>query len=302
VARALWKGAIAFGLVNIPVGLYSAEHRNDLSFAMLDKRNLAPVGYRRYNKENDKEVPWDDIVKGYEYEKGRYVVLSEADFKAANVEATQTVDILHFTEAGDLPFMLYETPYYLAPDKRGERGYALLCETLTQARKIAVAQVVIRTRQSLAVVAPFEDVLVLNTLRWPGDLRSPKELDLPTARGSVNKNEMAMALKLVEEMTHPLDPSAYHDTYREDIMARVHAKIKAGETELITPEAKEPARKAEVIDLMSLLKRSVEQKGRKEHAPDEEKVSHANGKKTRSGRPRAAAAQTSAAAGRRKRA
>jgi DNA end-binding protein Ku len=302
LARALWKGAIAFGLVNIPVGLYSAEHRNDLSFTLLDKRNLAPVGYRRYNKEDDKDVPWDEIVKGYEYEKDRYVVLSEGDFKSANVEATQTVDILHFAEAFEVPFTLYETPYFLAPDKRGERGYVLFRETLAKARKVALAQVVIRTRQSLAVLAPLEHVLVLNTLRWPDELRSPKELDIPAPRGGANKAELEMALKLVEEMARPFDPSAYHDTYREDIMARVQEKVKAGETELVTPEPKAPARKAEVIDLMSLLKRSVERKGRTERASVQEDLNHANGKKTRRSRPHATVAQAQPAARRRKRA
>jgi DNA end-binding protein Ku len=297
----LWKGAISFGLVNIPVGLYSAEHRNELSFAMLDRRDLAPVGYRRFNKENGKQVPWDQIVKGYEYEDGRYVVLSEADFQAANVEATQTVDILHFVEPGQIPFMSYETPYYLAPDKRGEKGYVLLRETLTHAAKVALAHVVIRTRQYLAVLAPYERVLVLNTLRYPDELRSPKELDLPEPRVSVKPAELQMALRLVDEMTREFDPKLYHDTYREDVMARVKAKIKAGETEVISePQAERPAaRGAEVIDLMALLKRSVEQRGRREPAFNR-KTSHANGEKAPRARARAPAAQKRAAAHRKR--
>jgi len=302
MARALWKGAIAFGLVNIPVGLYSAERREELSFTMLDRRNLAPVGYKRFNKENGKDVPWDEIVKGYEYEKGRYVVMSEADFKAANVAATQTVDILHFADTGHIPFTLFETPYYLGPDKRGERGYALLRETLTQTRKVAVAQVVIRTRQYLAVLAPLERVLVLNTLRWPDELRSAGEADVPEPRAAaVNKSELQMALRLVDEMTRAFHPAEYHDTYREDILARVHEKIKAGETEVITPESKEPARKAEVIDLMALLKRSVEQTGKGARASHSEKASHATGKKTSRRPTRAAAAEARPAARGRKR-
>ena len=305
MARVLWKGAIAFGLVNIPVGLYSAERREELSFAMLDRRDLAPVGYKRFNKDTGKEVPWDEIVKGYEYADGHYAVLSDADFKAANVEATQTVDILHFTGSGQIPFMLYETPYYLAPDKRGERGYVLLRETLAKARKVAVAQVVIRTRQYLAVLAPFERILVLNTLRWPDELRPPKELDVPEPRAAhVNKGEMQMALRLVEEMTRDFDPRAYHDTYREDIMARVQAKIKAGETKVITQEEAQPParRKAQVIDLMALLKRSVEHRGGKGSSSNRQKVSHANGKKTSGRRASAAAAEKRPAAQRRKRA
>jgi DNA end-binding protein Ku len=303
--RVLWKGAIVFGLVNIPVGLYSAERRNELSFAMLDRRDMAPVGYKRFNKESGKEVPWDQIVKGYEYEDGRYVVFSDADFKAANVEATQTVDIMHFVDPAQIPFPLYETPYFLAPDKRGARGYVLLRETLEQARKVAVAEVVIRTRQYLAVVAPLGNVLVLNTLRFPDELRSPKELEVPEPRaGSAKPAELQMALHLVEEMSRDFDPRLYHDSYREDVMARVKQKIKAGETEVITPEEPErPAsRKAEVIDLMALLKRSIEQKGRPASASNSQKVSHANGKKAARSRARAATPEKRPAAPRRKRA
>ena len=301
MARVLWKGAISFGLVNIPVGLYSAEHRNELSFAMLDRRDLAPVGYRRFNKESGKEVPWDQIVKGYEYEDGRYVVLSDADFQAANVEATQTVDILHFVEPGRIPFTLYETPYYLAPDKRGEKGYVLLRETLMRAAKVALAQVVIRTRQYLAVMAPYERILVLNTLRYPDELRAPQELDLPEPRVSVKPPELQMALRLVDEMTREFDPKLYHDTYREDVMARVKAKIKSGETEVITePQAEQAAaRGAEVIDLMALLKRSVEQRGRSEPVSNR-RTSHANGKKAPRARAHAPAAQRRAPAQRKR--
>jgi DNA end-binding protein Ku len=248
-------------------------------------------------------VPWDQIVKGYEYKEGEYVVLSDADFKAANVEATQTVDILHFVDPGQIPFTLYETPYYLAPDKRGEKGYALLRETLTRANKLAVAQVVIRTRQYLAVMAPLDRVLVLNTLRYPDELRPSKEIDVPDTRVNAKAPEVQMALRLVEEMTHDFDPKLYHDTYREDVMARIKAKIKAGETEVITePEPAAPAaRGAEVIDLMALLKRSVEEKGRGDSTSNR-KVSHANGKKAPRTRARTPAAQKRTAATHRKRA
>jgi DNA end-binding protein Ku len=303
MARVLWKGAIVFGLVNIPVGLYSAEHRNELNFTMLDKRNLSPVGYKRFNKENGKDVPWDEIVKGYEYADDQYVVLSDADFKAANVQATQTVDIVHFLDPGEIPFTLYETPYYLAPDKRGEHGYLLLRETLKQARKVGLAQVVIRTRQYLAVLAPFENVLVLNTLRYPDEVREPKEIDVPKARDArVKPPELQMALRLVQEMTHTFDPTQYHDTYREDVMARVQEKIDAGQTEVITPDEKQPAAKpAEVIDLMALLKRSIDQKGGARQAgADDRKGSHGQAKKSTRSHARAAAAKRPAAAHRKR--
>src|SRR6476660_9257009 len=177
MARTLWKGAISFGLVHIPVGLYSAEKRNSFDLTMLDRRSMKPVGFKRYNKETGEDVSWDDIVKGYEYEKGRYVVLTDEDFKRANVEATQTVDIVAFVNTEEVAPTYFETPYYLAPDKRGEKGYALLRETLKATKKIAIATVVIRTRQYLAALIPNGDVIVLNTLRYTNELKLAKDLD-----------------------------------------------------------------------------------------------------------------------------
>src|SRR5215831_11810486 len=177
--RALWKGAISFGLVNIPVELYPAENRKSFKFSMLDKRDLSPVGYKRYSKESGKEVPWEDIVKGYEYEKDQYVVLSDEDFKRANVKATQTIDIRAFVGADEIPVEYFETPYYLAPDKRGAKVYALLRATLKSTQRIAVAQVVIRTTQHLAAVIPDGRALIMMTLRYEDELRPMKDLDLP---------------------------------------------------------------------------------------------------------------------------
>src|SRR5688572_18670661 len=177
--RALWRGAITFGLVNIPVALHSAEKRNKLDLTLLDRRNFAPVGYKRVNKETGREVGWEQIVKGYEYEKGSYVALSEEDFKRANVEATQTVDIQAFVDAADIAPIYFDTPYYLSPDKRGAKGYALLRETLRKSGKAAIANVVIRTRQHVAVLLPKEDMLVLNTLRYADEVRSTEDYELP---------------------------------------------------------------------------------------------------------------------------
>ena len=266
--HSLWKGAISFGLVNIPVVLTSAENRNSFDLTMLDRRDMKPVGFKRYNKETEKEVGWDDIVKGYEYEKERYVVLTEEDFKRANVEATQTVDIVAFVDAEEVAPTYFETPYYLAPDKRGDKGYALLRETLKATNKIGVASVVIRTRQYLAALIPSGDVIVLNTLRYKNELKSAKELEVPSGNlkaSGVSPREIEMAKKLVEEMTEPWKPERYRDTYHDDLMKLIDKRIKAGKTEVITePEAEEdqekPAR-GEVIDLMALLKRSVQAKG-----------------------------------------
>jgi len=268
MARTLWKGAISFGLVHIPVGLYSAEKRNSFDLTMLDRRSMKPVGFKRYNKETGEDVSWDDIVKGYEYEKGRYVVLTDEDFKRANVEATQTVDIHSFVKEDEIGSMYFETPYYLAPDKRGHKGYALLRETLKQTGRIAIANVVIRTRQYVAALIPWEDIILLNTLRYSSELRDTDDLDVPSRNlkeVGVNPREVEMARRLVEGMSAGWKPGIYHDTYHEDLLALIEKRVKAGQTEMITepsPEEAERPRKGEVIDLMALLKKSVEQKGR----------------------------------------
>jgi DNA end-binding protein Ku len=267
--RVLWKGAISFGLVHIPVGLYSAEKRNSFDLTMLDRRTMKPVGFKRYNKDTGEDVAWDDIVKGYEYEKDRYVVLTEEDFKRANVEATQTVDIVSFVDKAETSPMYFETPYYLAPDKRGDKGYALLRETLKQTGKIGIANVVIRTRQYVAALMPVGDVIVMNTLRYANELRGTDEFEVPSSNlkaVGVNAREIEMARKLVEGMTAKWKPDEYHDTYHEDLLALIEKRIQAGQTEVVTePSEEEEERRpaqGEVIDLMALLKKSVETKAK----------------------------------------
>jgi DNA end-binding protein Ku len=257
--RGLWKGAISFGLVNVPVQLFSAEKRAaEIDLTMLDKRNLAPVGYKRVNKETGKEVPWGEIVKGYEYKDEKYVVLSDEDFRRANVEASKTVEILAFVDAADIAPQFFEKPYYLAPDKRGDKPYALLRDAMKKAGKAAVASVVIRTRQYLAAVLPQDEVLLLNTLRYDDEIRDPGDLSLPKLR--VSGKELELALRLIADLEEKWDPAKYKDTYRRDLMARIKAKIKAGETEEITAPEEEKKESAEVVDLMALLKKSVEKK------------------------------------------
>ena len=266
--RGLWKGAISFGLVNVPVELYSAHKRSaELDLTMLDKRDLAPVGYQRLNKASGREVPWEDVVKGYEYEDGKYVVLSEEDFRRANPEATKTVDIVAFVELAEIAPIYFETPYYLGPGKRGEKAYALLRDAMAKAGKAGIATVVIRTKQYLAALIPRDEALVLNTLRYHKELKKPEDLEIPEKlKGvKVTSKELEMALRLIEEMADEWQPEKYHDTYHEDLLKRIEQKVKAGQTEEITePEKEEQAAKgAEVIDLMSLLKKSVE----KTHKP-----------------------------------
>ena len=258
--RELWKGAIRFGLVHIPVSLYPAEDRQELSFTMLDKRDLQPVGYKRYNKSTGDEVAFEDIVKGYEYEDGHFVTLDKDDFRRANVEATQTVDIVGFVDRHDIAPYYLESPYYLAPGKNGDKGYALLREVLDKQGKVAVATVVIRTRQHIAMVYARHNVLVLNTLRYENELRPTKGLEVPKdlKDAKVQPNEMKMAERLIDDMTIPWDPSRYHDTYRDDLLKMIEEKA-AGHTRKM-PKARAP--KAEVVDFARLLERSLSQRKR----------------------------------------
>jgi DNA end-binding protein Ku len=298
MARGLWKGAISFGLVNVPVELYSAQKRSAaVDLTMLDKRDLAPVGYKRVNKASGKEVPWEDVVKGYEYEDDKYVVLSEEDFRRANPEASKTVDIMAFVDLADITPQYFETPYYLAPGKRGEKAYALLRDAMAKAGKAGIATVVIRTKQYLAAVVPQGEALILNTLRYHNELKSAKDLDIPEKLEGQkpSSKELDMALRLIDDMADDWKPERYRDTYHEDLMKRIEEKIKAGQTEEITePEKEERATKgAEVVDLMALLRKSVEGGGRKAAkdkaaANDDEQEEKAHHKHKRARKRRAA--------------
>ncbi|HJX27296.1 MAG TPA: Ku protein [Thermoanaerobaculia bacterium] len=263
MARSIWKGSITFGLVNIPVGLYSAEQREDVSFHQLDKRDMSRIRYKRVSESTGKETPWDNIVRGYEYEPGKYVVLSDEDLKRASPEKTQTVDILDFVDLEEIDPRFFDKPYYLAPDKRGAKSYALLRETLRRTRKVGIATVVIRSKQYLAAVTVHDDVIVLNILRYGNELRDTDDLDLPKGDEGVSERELDMAERLVEGMVSEWDPERYHDTYQEDLKAMIERRVKAGQTEAgaePAEEAPKPAR-GQVVDLMALLKRSVEESG-----------------------------------------
>jgi DNA end-binding protein Ku len=265
MARTMWKGAISFGLVHIPVEMYPAVRDHGLDLTMLDKRDFSPVGFKRYNKGNNKEVTWDDIVKGYEYTEGEYVVLSDEDLRQANPEATATIDILAFVDAGDVPLLYYEQPYYLAPGKGGDKVYALLRETLRAVGKIGIATVVIRVKQHLAALVCIGDTIVLNTLRYADEIRETDDLNIPTKSSksaAVSDKEIKMAMALVEGMSEEWKPEQYHDTYREDVIALVEKKVKAKETKTITMPGKEEARprSSNVVDLVALLQQSIGKK------------------------------------------
>jgi DNA end-binding protein Ku len=287
MAHAIWKGSISFGLVQIPVGLYSGEKREDLIFTMLDKNDFSPVGYKRYNKKTGREVGWNDVVKGYEYEEDQYVVLSEEDLKNANPKATQTVEILDFVDADEIPAEYFDKPYYLAPTKKGKKGYALLRETLKKTGKVGIAKAVIHTREYIAALMPKDNVLVLDILRYPYEIRGTSDLEIPgekiTELGVTDK-EIQMAEMLVNGMVDKWDPARYKDTYREDVMKMIQEKVKTGDTKHLAEAAgKEEKRGAEIIDLMSLLKKSVEEKEAQRKKvpakPEKKPVSKKAGKK-----------------------
>jgi DNA end-binding protein Ku len=268
MARSIWKGSISFGLVNIPVGLYTAEQREELPLHLLDKRNMARVRYKRVNEETSKEVPWEDTVRGYEFEEGRYVVLSDEDLQRASPEKTQTVDIQEFVDLDEISPLYFDKPYYLAPDKRGAKSYALLRETLKRTRKVGVATVVIRTKQYLAAVLAQDDVIILNLLRYAHELRSAADLDLPAGRQGVTDRELDMAERLVQGMVDSWQPERFKDTYFRDLKKTIEKRVEAGQLEQSPPpadEEKKPAR-SNVVDLMALLKQSVETGGKKEPA------------------------------------
>jgi len=270
MARALWKGAIVFGLVNIPVDLYPGSRSSTIDLDWIDKRDMSPVGYQRINKATGKPVSNDQIVKGFQYAKGRYVILGDEDFKQANPRATQTVDIKAFVDASEILPLYYETPYRLAPGKRGEKAYALLREALRSTGKVGIAEVVIRSKQHLAAVMVVDDALVLELMRWQDEMLDPAEFALPD-RKAVSDKELDLAKRLIADMTEKWKPGQYHDTYREDLEAQIERKVKAGKTEEVTEAPKERVQGgAQVIDLMAALRQSLEKKPARRKSAGEE--------------------------------
>jgi DNA end-binding protein Ku len=261
--RAIWKGSVGFGLVQIPVGLYTAEKKDELSLSLLDRHDLAPVGYERINRRTGKKVEWKDIVKGYAYQKGKYVVVTDEDIRNANVRATQTIDIVAFVDASEISPLYYDTPYYLGPTKPGAKAYAILRDTLGRSGKVGIAKVVIRTRQHLAAVRVEGDVLVLQLLRFSHELKPLDEIEVPDEARKTPKataRELEMANQLIASMEASWDPEQYHDEYRDDLLARIKRKAKHGEIEDVPESQTTPAQGgAKVIDLADLLHRSVQQ-------------------------------------------
>jgi DNA end-binding protein Ku len=258
--RTLWKGAITFGLVHIPVGLHSATQESGLDFDWIDKRSGDRVGYKRINKATGKEIATSDIVKGIEYEDGQYVILTPEELEAAYPKTLQTIEIEAFVKAGEIPFVYLEKPYYVAPINRGSRVYALLRETLKASGRVGLAKVVISSSQHLAVLIPCGPALILNLLRWGDEVRSWEQLSLPDeGREGLKPGELKMAEQLVDEMTTKWDPNKFRDSFREQVMELVEKKAQSGKLMAVTePEKGEaPPAGATVHDLSEMLRRSL---------------------------------------------
>jgi DNA end-binding protein Ku len=260
VARPLWKGAISFGLVTIPVHVYSATRRSELRFRQLDRRDNSPVREKRVNQETNREVPWEEVVKGYEYDEGSFVVLTPDDFTQANVKATQTIDIVQAVPRDAVPPQYYETPLFVVPTKAGVKPYHILRETLRRTERLGVATIVMRGRQHLAALLADEQVLTLELLRFAhelrafGDLELGVELEVP----GIRPKELELAEQLVSMLDSPWQPEAYHDEYRDDLLTLIEKKAKKGRVSTQGGTVRAPReRQAEVVDMMELLKRSV---------------------------------------------
>ena len=261
MARAIWKGSISFGLVNIPIALYPATRREELKFRLLRKTDLSPVNYKRVAEKDGKEVPWDQIVKGYEYEKGRYVLLQDEDFQRVDIEATQTVDIQDFVELDEIDPIFFYKPYYLEPQKGGDKAYALLRDALKDSKKVGMAKVVIKTREYLAGVKPEDGALVLELMHFADELADASKLHIPK-KVEVGKREMTMAKSLIDSMSSKWNPEKYKDDYREALMEVIEAKVEAGGKEIEEKPSKAP-KPTKVIDLVSVLQKSLEETGGK---------------------------------------
>jgi DNA end-binding protein Ku len=253
--RAIWKGSISFGLVNIPIALYPATRKEELKFRLLREKDLSPVNYKRVAEKDGKEVPWGEIVKGYEYEKGKFVVLNDKDFQRVDLEATQTVDIQDFVDLDEIDPMYFYKPYYLEPQKGGDKAYVLLREALADGKKVGIAKVVIKTRQYLAGVKALKHALVLELMHFADELLDAEKLNVPK-KVEVGKREKEMAEALVKSMSSKWDPEKYKDDYRDALMEVIEEKVESGGKEIEEkPKEKKPSTK--VIDLVAVLQESL---------------------------------------------
>lgn len=253
MAHAIWSGSLSFGLVNIPVNLYSASTPQTLNFHLLRKSDLSPINYVRVARADGQEVPYDDIVRGYEYRKGDFVVLTDEEFKKADVKKTQSIGIVDFADEDEIDSIYYERPYYLEPTRGAMKPYALLVEALKRSKKVGIARFVMRTREHLGVVRPHEDMLVLEQLRFDSEIRKVEDLKIPESTAK-NSKEVEMAIKLIDQMTEHFDPKEYKDVYNEELLEIIDEKAKKG---TVKPRGEEP-KVTDFTNLMAELKKSLE--------------------------------------------
>jgi DNA end-binding protein Ku len=270
MAHAIWSGSINFGLVTIPVKLFTAVRTEDLSFNLLHAKDEGRIKYERICSIEEKPVPWDEIVKGYEYEKGRYVVLTDEDFKKVNPEATQSVDILEFVELDKINPMYFDKPYYLEPTKQGRHAYALLREALDASKKVAIARVVIRTKEYIAAVKPNGEALTLELMHWANEIVDAGDLDVP-AREKMPEGEMKMAKMLIDSMSvDEFDPEKFTNRYHDELLAMIDARAHGKEL----PKAKKAPARPKVVNLMDVLAQSLEETKQRRASGDGRSSSH----------------------------
>lgn len=300
MARPIWSGTLTFGLLNIPVSLMSGERKVDISFRMLDSRDKKPIRFERVNADTGEEVPWKDIVKAFEYDKGSYVVIEKEDIASAAPQTHESVDVEAFVDREEIDIRFYEKPYILVPGKKAEKGYVLLRHTLKSAGKVGVARVVIRTREYLCAVMPEGDALVLMMLRYPQELVDPEEYKLPTGKPSdyrISAKETEMAKSLIDSMVVPWRPDDYHDEFRERLQAIIRKRIKAKGATTRIAEEEAPGREdvaTNVVDFMALLRKSLDEnkrtpaKGKPAKKSARKKTTRKAAKKTRKATRKAA--------------
>jgi len=257
VMRPIWKGTISFSLITIPIGLYPASRHEDLNFRLLRSADLSPVNYKRVAQTDGKEVPWDQIVKGYEYDKGKYVILKDEDFRRVDIEATQTIDIIDFVKLEEINPIFFDKPYYLVPGKAGAKAYALLRDALKKTGRVGIAKVVIKTRQHLAAIKPQNNALVLELMHFADELVKPTNLKIPASL-DVGTRELEMATDLIERMTDAWDPEKYKDDYRSALMDLIHKKVEHGGKTPPDTNGTKKKRPSNVVDLVSVLQESLE--------------------------------------------
>lgn len=254
--RSIWKGSISFGLVNIPIHMYTASQDKELKFVLLHKKDLSEIRYARICKAEEKEIPWEEIVKGYEYEKGNFVVLKDEDFEKANLKKTKTIEIINFINEDEIDSVYYVKPYFLEPDKNADKAYGILREALHKSKKVGLARYVIRNREHLAVIKAHDNMIILNELRFSTELIQPEDLDLPAPSAKGSSKEIDIAIKLIDQLTVPFKPEKYEDTFVEEMRHIIKQKAKGKPIHPKTGEA--PPTK--IHDIMSLLQASLEEK------------------------------------------